>query len=252
MLQKNNGHCTNRTCRHVLLQYVSPSPSPLHPEYPVRGLDLVFVLDSSGSVGELNFTVEKQFAINITSVFNIGPEATRVGGVAFSGATYFTLVLDSLLSSQAVRDGLTDIPYNDFPGPSTNTSGALRTVRETLFAKEGGARPPRLAVPRVVIVITDGRSNVDRDLTLPSAAALHQDGVTVFAVGIGQRMIRVEELQGIASRPQFASLIGGFNVVELQGVQRVLSDEACRGGWDTAQHKPTNTYCTLYTCTSPV
>ena len=93
---------------------------------------------------------------------------------------------------------------------------------------------------------------MDRDLTLPSAAALHQDGMTVFAVGIGQRMIRVEELQGIASRPQFASLIRGFNVVELQGVQRVLSDEACRGGWDTTQHKPTNTYCTLYTCTSPV
>lgn len=196
----------------------------------MRGLDLVFVFDSSGSVGEFNFTVEKQFAVNITNVFNIGPGATQVGAVAFSGATYFTLPLDSLLSNQAVREGLNNIPYNDSDrGSSTNTSGALRTVRESLFTKKGGARPLQSAFPRVVIVITDGRSNVDQKLTIPSAQALHRDNVVVFAVGIGRRKIRIGELMGVASRPEFATLIGGFNVVELQGVQRVLSDEACRG-----------------------
>lgn len=182
-------------------------------------------------MGKFNFSVEKEFAVNITNVFNIGPDATQVGAVAFSGATYFTLPLDNLTSNQAVRDGLKNIPYNDFPigGPSTNTSGALRTVRQRLFTEEGGARPLQSAFPRVVIVITDGRSNVDQNLTIPSAEALHNDNVIVFAVGIGQKTIRINELMGIASRPEFATLIGGFNVIELQGVQRVLSDEACRG-----------------------
>ena len=197
----------------------------------MRGVDLVFVFDSSGSVGEFNFTVEKQFAVDITNTFNIGPDATQVGAVAFSGLTYYTLPLNTLSSSQAVTEGLRDIPYNDIlvGGTSTNTSGALRTVRESLFTELRGARPLQAGFPRILILITDGRSNIDENMTVPSAQALHGDGVVVFTVGVGKLKIRIEELRGVASQPEFATLIGGFNVMELQGVQRVLSDEACRG-----------------------
>jgi hypothetical protein len=199
-------------------------------ECPVRGLDLVFVFDSSGSVGSFNFTVEKEFAINITSVFSIGPDATQIGAVAYSGLTYHTTLLDSLTSSRQVGNGLDAIPYNDIKigKVSTNTSGALLTVRESIFTDSGGARPPTSGFPRVLILITDGRSNIDEELTVPSARALHRDGVVVFAVGIGKKRTRIEELREVASRPELASLIGGFDVTELQGLQRVLSDEACR------------------------
>lgn len=212
---------------HVHRGHVTAS-SPA--ECPVRGLDLVFAFDSSGSVGPVNFSKEKEFAANVSSIFNIGLGATQVGAVSFSGITYFVLPLNTFISGQSLREGLTAIEYNTFPGsgPNTNTSGALRTIRGQLFTEEGGARPPELAFPRVVIVITDGRSNVDQELTLPAAAALHDDGVIVFAVGIG-REIRVEELEGIASDPSFVSTIGGFNVVELRGLQSTLSVEACRG-----------------------
>ena len=200
-------------------------------ECPVRGLDLVFVFDSSGSVGRFNFTVEKEFAVNITNTFNIGPDATQIGAVAFSGFTYFTLPLNILTSNQEVEDELSEIPYKAVPSgkSNTNTSGALRTVRESLFTPEGGARPLKSAFPRVVIVITDGRSNIEQNLTIPSAEALHQDGVVVFTIGIGRRKIGFEELTGMASEPDFATLIDGFDLVELRGVQRVLSDEACSG-----------------------
>lgn len=197
----------------------------------MRGLDLVFVFDSSGSVGRFNFSVEKEFAINITRVFSIGPDATQIGAVAYSGVTYHTTPLDSLTSDQAVREGLEAIPYNEIKvgRVSTNTSGAILTVRGSVFTDSGGARPLQSAFPRVVILITDGRSNIDEKLTIPSARALHRDGVVVFAVGIGRKRIRIEELREVASRPELANLIGGFDVTELQGLQRILSDEACRG-----------------------
>ena len=197
----------------------------------MRGLDLVFVFDSSGSVGMFNFSVEKEFAVNISAIFNIGLDSTRIGAVAFSGITYHITKLDSLTSNEAVREGLEAIPYKDIriADRSTNTSGALLTVRESLFTENGGARPLSAGFPRVLIVITDGRSNIDEDLTIPAATALHRDGITVFAVGIGRRKIRIDELRAVASRPELATLIGGFDVTELQGVQRVLSDEACRG-----------------------
>ena len=192
---------------------------------------MVFVFDSSGSVGEFNFTVEKEFAVNITTVFNIGPSGTQVGAVAFSGATYFILPLDKHSTSLTVSDGIMDIPYNEFPKGkfNTNTSGALRSVREEVFTIEGGARPRSAAFPRVVIVITDGRSNIDRELTIPSAEALHNDSVSVFAIGIGERKINLDELNGIASKPEYASLIGGFDLTQLQGVEATFSDSACRG-----------------------
>ena len=221
-------------------------------ECPVRGLDLVFAFDSSGSVGRVNFTKEKEFAANVSSVFNIGLGATQVGAVSFSRITYFVLPLNTFTSGPSLRQGLTAIEYNAFPGPNTNTSGALRTIRERLFTEEGGARPPELAFPRVVVVITDGRSNVDEKLTLPAAAALHDDGVVVFAVGIGRNQIRVEELEGIASDPSLVSMIGGFNVVELRGLQSTISVEACRGEILAHVHVTTCTtnvkYIIIYTC----
>ena len=197
----------------------------------MRGIDLVFVFDSSGSVGEENFVIEKEFAANITSVFTIGLGGTQVGAVAFSGMTYFVLPLNTHFSSSSLRDSLTAIEYNNSPatGSSTNTSGALRTVRKELFTEEGGARSLDQAFPRVVVVITDGKSNIDSSLTLPSAATLHGDGVIVFAVGIGKKSIHQQELEGIASRPDMASTISGFNTVELKGLQTRLSYETCRG-----------------------
>lgn len=191
----------------------------------------MFIFDSSGSVGRFNFSVEKEFAVNITNAFSIGPNATRVGAVAFSGLTYHQISLDSLDTNDAVREGLLEIPYNDIKIDqfSTNTSGALITVRSSLFMESAGARPAQFAFPRVVILITDGRSNVDRNLTIPAAKALHSDSVIVLAVGIGRRRIRFRELKEVASQPELASLIDGFDVTELQGLQRVLSDEACRG-----------------------
>ena len=205
---------------------------------------MVFVFDSSGSVGKFNFSVEKEFAVNITSVFNVGPESTQVGAVAFSGITYHTTSLNSLNSNQAVREGLEAIPYRDIKigKVSTNTSGALLTVRASLFTERVGARSLQSAFPRVVILITDGRSNIDEELTIPSARALHRDGVMVFAVGIGRKRIKVEELREVASQPELASLIDGFDMTELQGLQRVLSDEACRGERERERERERATY----------
>ena len=94
--------------------------------------------------------------------FNIGPSATQVGAVAFSGSTYLVLPLNSFSSNQAVREGIRGIPFNEIliNDRSTNTLGALRTVRQSLFTAAGEARPLNAAFPRVVIVVTDGRSNI--------------------------------------------------------------------------------------------
>jgi len=52
---------------------------------------------------------------------------------------------------------------------------------------------------RVAVVVTDGNSNVDSIRTVPEAVALHQAGVHVITVSVGQLYNR-SELRAIASR----------------------------------------------------
>ena len=193
-------------------------------ECPARGLDLAFVLDSSGSVGVSNFQMTKQFAENVTNTFAVGAQETRVGAITFSAFANISFQLNSFTNRSEIVQAIRDIEYF---GASTNTADALRILRLNLLTTEGGARPPVLAIPRVAIVVTDGRSNVNRSQTIPEAENVRGDGIIVFAVGIGRR-INMAELNAMASSPNFVSLLRDFNVLEFQSLQRILSVEACR------------------------
>ena len=198
-------------------------------ECPARGIDLSFVFDSSGSVGEQNFELEKNFAIDVARTFSIGPLDTQIAAIAYSGFARISFFLDSFNNLSSVIGALGAIEYFDLPGngqPSTNTADALIRTRQEIFTPSGGARDAALGYPRVTVVVTDGRSNVNRSLTVPSAEALHDNGVTVFAVGVG-RNIDMDELNSIASSDNFIILLSRFNLMEFVGLQRRISAEAC-------------------------
>jgi hypothetical protein len=55
-------------------------------------LDIVFVVDKSGSIGENNFWVYKEFLEMFTEYFPVYPSKTRVAIVSFS--TYVRLEFD--------------------------------------------------------------------------------------------------------------------------------------------------------------
>ena len=198
----------------------------MHVECPARGIDLSFVFDSSGSVGEQNFELEKDFAINVTRTFSIGPLHTQIAAIAYSGFARISFLLDTFNNQSSIITALRAIEYFDIPGPSTNTADALIRTRQEIFTPSGGARDTALGYPRVTVVVTDGRSNVNSSLTIPSAEALHDDGVTVFAVGVGSG-IDMNELRGIASSDSFVVLLSQFNLMEFVGLQRRISAEAC-------------------------
>ncbi len=202
----------------------------IHSECPSRGLDLVFVMDSSGSVGERNFDLTKDFAASVTETFIINSEETQVGAIAFSGFANVSFRLDTFDDREGVLRGLEQITFFDIPGngqPSTNTADALVTLRTEVLTTAGGARDESLAIPRVAVVITDGKSSVNESETIPAARAVHDAGITVFAVGVGKN-IDEEELTAIASRPQLVTLLSNFNIIEFQSLLRTLSVEVCR------------------------
>ena len=180
----------------------------------------MFVLDSSGSIGAPNFQLIKEFVANIATDLDIGPDNSQVGVIVFSSSAAVQFSLNTYSDKNLLLSAIAAIPYT---GGGTNTAAGLNLLLTQGFL---GARPKSQAFPRVAIVVTDGQSN-DRAATIAAAQTVHATGITVFAAGISGAVI--EELNAIASGPEYVQFIGSFSIEEVQKLQEQLSEEACRG-----------------------
>lgn len=78
---------------------------------------------------------------------------------------------------------------------------------------------------RVAIVITDGESE-NPQLTGLEADRVHDDGVEVFAIGVG-RTVKRSELERIASQDGFVFTVDDYN--DLNSLLSILAVKACPG-----------------------
>lgn len=162
-------------------------------------LDIVFVIDSSESVGLTNFTLEKNFVINTINrlgSFAKDPQSetgTRVGVVQYSHSGTFQAIrlndpkIDSL---PAFKDAVKRL---EWIAGGTWTPSALKYAYDNLI------RDSRRAKANVtVVVITDGRFDPrDDDKLLTYLCS--DPSVDVSAIGIGDMFEQVEENESLKS-----------------------------------------------------
>ncbi|XP_045708392.1 collagen alpha-2(VI) chain isoform X1 [Phyllostomus hastatus] len=161
-------------------------------------LDVVFVIDSSESIGYTNFTLEKNFVINVVN--RLGAMAkdpksetgTRVGVVQYSHEGTFEAIqldderIDSLSSFKEAVKKL------EWIAGGTWTPSALKFAYNKLI-KESRRKKTRV----FAVVITDGRHDPrDDDLNL---RALCNHDVTVTAIGIGDMFHEKHESENLNS-----------------------------------------------------
>ncbi|XP_022080099.1 uncharacterized protein LOC110973524 [Acanthaster planci] len=159
-----------------------------------RGLDLVFVLDGSGSVGSVDFNTTKNFVLAMVDFFDIGPDKTRVGVIQYSSSPQIEFHLKSFTDKALLKEAVINIRYKD---GGTNTGEALDEMSDTSFLPENGARPPGRGFPRVAVVVTDGQSH---DSVTGPAERARQKGIVIFAIGVTSSVNRFE-LNAIANKP---------------------------------------------------
>ncbi len=117
-----------------------------------RNIDVVFIIDQSGSVGSTNHNLAKQFISNVVSFFSISPTQTRVGIVTYSGSSRIEFDLLRYTNLGALTTAINNIPYR---GGQTATALALEDARDALNPSRGyGARPASEGIPRIAILIT--------------------------------------------------------------------------------------------------
>ncbi|XP_016897929.1 collagen alpha-2(VI) chain [Cynoglossus semilaevis] len=162
-------------------------------------LDIVFVIDSSESVGLTNFTLEKNFVINTINrlgSFSKDPESesgTRVGVVQYSHNGTFQAIrlndpkIDSLT---AFKDAVKRL---EWIAGGTWTPSALKYAYDHLI------RDSRRAKANVtVVVITDGRFDPRDDDSLLTYLC-SDPSVDVSAIGIGDMFDQIEENESLKS-----------------------------------------------------
>ncbi|KAK3605646.1 hypothetical protein CHS0354_032597 [Potamilus streckersoni] len=152
--------------------------------------DVMFVLDSSSSVGATNFIKMKLFVKQIIRFFNVDFNYTRIGVMTFSNEPKIWFGLEAYGTEKEIFKAIDNITYLE---GGTYTEHALETLRLEGFAHE---RAGDMA-PNIAIVITDGFSHYP-EATQIQAEGLRRNGVTLFAVGIGNSTDKTE-LEGIAS-----------------------------------------------------
>ena len=190
----------------------------------IGGLDLVFVLDDSGSINETHFNRTKESVEDIISSLTIGPDDTRVAVLLFSHRSLLLFNLDEHNNSDSLIEEVRNISY--IGGHETFTAEALELLRTNTLSQVLGLRPSNES-RHVAIVITDGRSS-DRNATLMQAELLHSEtDFRVFAIGVGDN-IDEEELMNIASDSSYVVLVEDFSATELQRFEDEVRRQTCR------------------------
>lgn len=151
-------------------------------------VDLTFIVDSSGSIGQRNYTKIKTFVSTLASQFGISRNGSRAAVILYSDYAKVEIDFGDQTSIEDFHIKVASLPHQR---GRTRIDRALQMAYVKLYGPGGSARR---GVHRIAIVLTDGLQTKDPD-TVPldkAATALRKEGVYIFAVGIGSHVSRKE------------------------------------------------------------
>ncbi|KAL3877480.1 hypothetical protein ACJMK2_035181 [Sinanodonta woodiana] len=193
---------------------VSANVASVASGYCSKNMDVIFVMDASTSIPEKDFDHLKRFIKSMIESFDVGLDKTRIGIVPFSVDVMLSNIanLTSSVLPQVLIAKLNNIEQPLF-GTGTQTGAAIAVMFEMFQLEE------RRNIPRVGIVITDGKSD-NPTQTVDAARRAKDAGIYMLTIGIGQRVFE-DELLDIASEPDAVIVVDNF--VSLTSVEPVLS-----------------------------
>ena len=91
---------------------------------------------------------------------------------------------------------------------------------------------------KMVLVVTDGRSNVRRHLTVPNANALKTIGVEIFVVAVGDSIPGIDEIVKIASYPPKDYLFRVHNLKGFWDIIKLIVKQVSPGNYQFVNYDP--------------
>lgn len=136
--------------------------------------DLLFLIDSSGSIEPQDYEKMKEFMTSVISKSNVGPNDVHVGVMQFSTVQQLEFPLSRYDTKDQMLKAISGMRQI---GGGTHTGQAISQLSQYFDVNEGG----RPHVKQRMVVITDGEAQ--DDVKIP-AAKLRAKGVIVYAIGV--------------------------------------------------------------------
>uniref|UniRef100_A0A3B4TXA4 Matrilin 2 n=1 Tax=Seriola dumerili TaxID=41447 RepID=A0A3B4TXA4_SERDU len=192
-------------------------------------LDFYFVIDSSRSIRPNDYEKVKTFIINLIQFLKIGPDATRVGLLQYGSVVQPEFSLKTYNNKAEVEQAVRNMEHL---ATGTMTGLAIQYTMETAFTEEEGARPANLHIPRIAMIVTDGRP---QDTVEEVAAQARQAGIQIFAIGVGR--VDMNTLKAIGSEPhsEHVHLVANFSQIET--LISVFQSKLCLDLCQTVDHR---------------
>ena len=176
-----------------------------------RSVDIVFLLDDSGSVGSGNFHESLDFVKNIIKAFSdeslSGEDGTRFGLSTFSSDYQPHFYLSNYKNRASYLSAIDRVSYDS--GSSTRLGYALQQIITDQFTEARGLRPEVDGLPRILIVLTDGHSY---DIVSIPAQNVRDENIVVYAIGIAN--YNLQQLNNIASSASHVHTLSTFSDLE--------------------------------------
>ncbi|WAR00542.1 COCA1-like protein [Mya arenaria] len=189
-------------------------PDPMFFENCNTTAELVFILDSSSSVGDANFEQMREFAQNVTRRLKTEYLSLNVTVVTFSNTARVALKLSETADLNTILAQEGNVTYGH---GGTNTHLALDLMMAQ-FNKD-------VNNPKVAILITDG-SSFDQARTEQAAYNAKRDGVVLFVIGIGED-VNQNEIKQISSDPNEKYMFQVTNFAALQAINDQFHARKC-------------------------
>lgn len=164
--------------------------------------DIMFLVDSSRSIGYENFQKMKTFMKKLVNQSDVGLDQVRIGVVQFSSTSREEFLLNQYTTK---NDIIMAIEKMSLIEENTLTGAALEFVSD-YFKPAKGARPH---VKKILILITDGEA---QDEVKTPAEALRNNSITIYAVGVFNA--NKQQLLEISGKPEMVFYVENFDVLK--------------------------------------
>ncbi|CAI9721427.1 Hypothetical predicted protein [Octopus vulgaris] len=177
--------------------------------------DVFFLLDSSTSIIQDDFTKQLNAVEDIIDTYSIGSDKMRIGLSLYSNTYKQVIDLKNGVEKSTIINKIRGAQYL---GGGTNTGNALYKVITEIYHEKSSRN-------RFLIIFTDGQS-LDRSFTITEAKKLKENGVVIFAVGVGP-FVDQDELNAISSNPSEEFVLQFVNMDQLSEKVKFLSNKTC-------------------------
>lgn len=178
-----------------------------------RYADIVFLLDSSNSMGSANFEKVKKVIVQIVEQLDIGAKKHQIGLAQYSEGGKVEFLLNRYKTKKDILNHIQQSTV--FMGGPLKTGSALQFLRKVYFVEKAGSRL-RQGTPQFTVIFSSAKS--EDDVRKP-AKELKEMGVNIAAVGVLQS--DEEEMKVIATSP----LLDQVDDIEyLDQLQKIVID----------------------------